>query len=144
MKSPKDQRLIFSGKLLDDSMVLNQVFIKVCFFSSLALSRMRHSICFIVRTFSANFGFIVYDSSCSQFGQTYDCKFLIEIFLRGRFSSNIQTPKTPQSTTERPRSPIPEQIPPSIIPTSTSTHSSTYEQYLEELNKYQEQLQQYV
>ena len=32
MKSPKDQRLIFSGKLLDDSMVLNQVFIKVCFF----------------------------------------------------------------------------------------------------------------
>ena len=29
LKVPKDQRLIFSGKLLDDSMVLNQIFLKV-------------------------------------------------------------------------------------------------------------------
>jgi hypothetical protein len=56
-----------------------------------------------------------------------------------------QTPKTPRPTTVNSTTTpiITEQPPPFERPTSPS-YSSTYEQYLEELNKYQQQLQQYL
>jgi len=100
---PKDQRLIFSGKLLDDTSLLNQIFIK----------------------------------------STSGSSFMIHLVLDS--DKNATTPKTPRSTTIESTTPIvTEQSPSFENPSIVSSHSSTYEQYLEELNKYQQQLQQFL
>lgn len=57
---------------------------------------------------------------------------------------NASTPKAPRSTRIQSTPIVTEESPPSEIPTVVSSHSSTYEQYFEELNKYQQQLQQFI
>ncbi len=49
----------------------------------------------------------------------------------------------PQPTTVQSTPIVQEQSPPFVYPTVTTAHSSTYEQYMEELNRYQQQFQQY-
>ncbi|UJR15211.1 hypothetical protein I4U23_002170 [Adineta vaga] len=93
---PKDQRLIFSGKLLDDNSLLNQVLVKA----------------------------------------TTGSTFMIHLVLDS--DKTATTPKIPQSSRPVPQQPKPSEKP---IP---STHSSSYEQYLQELTKYQQQLYQFV
>ncbi|CAF0966208.1 unnamed protein product [Adineta steineri] len=94
---PKNQRLIHSGKLLDDKNILNQVFIK----------------------------------------SNIDSPFLVHLVLdsdKNEISSTIPQ----QTTTAVNSSSHTEQS------SSTSLHSSTYEQYINELNKYQQQLHQFM
>ncbi|CAF3262157.1 unnamed protein product [Rotaria sp. Silwood2] len=98
---PKDQRLIFSGKLLDDASVLNQVFIK----------------------------------------STSGSSFMVHLVLDS--DKNSSTPRINQSTTVRAPPVVTEQ--PSLSEKlNNSSHSNTYEQYLEELYTYQQQLQQFI
>ncbi|CAF1259943.1 unnamed protein product [Rotaria magnacalcarata] len=96
---PRDQRLIFSGKLLDDSSLLNQVFVK--------------------------------PSSGSSF--------MVHLVLDS--DKTATTPKISQPTTVR-AAPIVTEPPPSSDKSPSCSHSNTYEQYSEELLRYQQQLQQ--
>ncbi|CAF3195593.1 unnamed protein product [Rotaria socialis] len=98
---PTDQRLIFSGKLLDDSSLLSQVFVK----SSSGSSFMVH---------------LVLDSD-----------------------KTATTPKSSHLTTVR-AAPIATEPPPSSDKSSSCSHSNTYEQYSEELFRYQQQLQGFL
>ncbi|CAF4942445.1 unnamed protein product [Rotaria sp. Silwood1] len=103
---PKDQRLIFSGKLLDDASILNQIFIK----------------------------------------STSGSSFMIHLVLDS--DKNASTPRTNQptttiTTTVQTSSIVTEPLLTSDI-ISNSSHSNAYEQYLEELYKYQQQLQQFI
>ncbi|CAF1136522.1 unnamed protein product [Adineta ricciae] len=93
---PKDQRLIFSGKLLDDASLLNQVFLKA----------------------------------------TTGSSFMVHLVLDS--DKNATTPKVRQSSSSVREQPKPSEK------TAPPSPSSTYEQYLQELNKYQQQLHQFV
>ncbi|CAF1410346.1 unnamed protein product [Rotaria sordida] len=103
---PKDQRLIFSGKLLDDTGVLNQIFIK----------------------------------------STSGSSFMVHLVLDS--DKNASTPRIQQPTTVQTPSIVTEQQQQQQSSSSekliTSPHSNTYEQYLEELYRYQQQLQQFI
>lgn len=96
---PRDQRLIFAGKLLDEANLLNQVFIKPASGSS----------------------------------------FMVHLVLDAdKNVSPSRTPSQPQVA------PVPVVSTPAPEVRPTPTHSATYEHYLDELNKYQYQLQQFI
>lgn len=99
--TPKDQRLIFAGKLLVDATQLQEIFSK-----STATSFMIH---------------LVLDSD-----------------------KNATTPKSPSPEKVQSFSINREQTPVYTQPSTATNHSSAYEQYLLQLNQYQQQLQQFI